>query len=132
MWHYVEGIRNWDPIWPMHAIRIIPGPSAMWFDAHGARLPGPLYPGFDTLGTLRHIRRTGRDHTWFVLTQRIIEKEFALSGSEQNPDTTSKSVRAVLKERIGSGPPGPVQAFMDHGEDFIVERSLPQLGPVRS
>jgi predicted oxidoreductase len=127
MWHYVEGIRNWDPIWPMHAIRIIPGPSAMWFDAFGRRLPGPLYPGFDTLGTLRHIRTTGRDHTWFVLTRKIIEKEFALSGSEQNPDTTSKSKRAVLRERLASGPPSPVQAFMDHGEDFIVERSLPQL-----
>ena len=127
MWHYVEGIRNWDPIWPMHAIRIIPGPSSLWFDAFGRRLPGPLYPGFDTLGTLRHLRTTGRDHSWFVLTQKIIEKEFALSGSEQNPDTTSKSVRAVLQERIGSGPPSPVQAFMDRGEDFIVERSLPAL-----
>jgi predicted oxidoreductase len=127
MWHYVEGVRNWDPIWPMHAIRILPGPSALWFDAFGRRLPGPLYPGFDTLGTLRHLRATGRDHSWFVLTQRIIEKEFALSGSEQNPDTTSKSVKAVLQERIGSGPPSPVQAFMDNGEDFIVERSLPEL-----
>ena len=127
MWHYVEGIRNWDPIWPMHAIRIIPGPSSLWFDAFGRRLPGPLYPGYDTLGTLRHLRTTGRDHSWFVLTQKIIEKEFALSGSEQNPDTTSKSVRKVLEERIGSGPPSPVQAFMDKGEDFIVERSLPEL-----
>ena len=127
MWHYVEGIRNWDEIWPRHAIRIIPGPSSLWFDAFGRRLPGPLYPGFDTLGTLRHLRTTGRDHSWFVLTQKIIEKEFALSGSEQNPDTTSKSVRAVLQERIGSGPPSPVQAFMDRGEDFIVERSLPAL-----
>jgi predicted oxidoreductase len=127
MWHYVEGISNWDPIWPMHAIRIIPGPSAMWFDAFGRRLPGPLYPGFDTLGTLRHLRGTGRDHSWFVLTQKIIEKEFALSGSEQNPDTTSKSVKAVFEERLGSGPPSPVQAFMDKGEDFVVERSLPEL-----
>jgi uncharacterized protein len=127
MWHYVEGIKNWDPIWPMHAIRIIPGPSPMWFDARGRRLPGPLYPGFDTLGTLAHIQRTGYDHTWFVLTRKIIEKEFALSGSEQNPDTTSRSKRMVLKERIGSGPPSPVQAFMDHGEDFIVERSLDEL-----
>jgi uncharacterized protein len=127
MWHYVEGIHNWDPIWPKHAIRIIPGPSSLWFDARGRRLPGPLYPGFDTLGTLHHIQRTGHDHTWFVLTQKIIEKEFALSGSEQNPDTTSKSVRAVLKERLGSGPPSPVQAFMDHGEDFVVERDLESL-----
>ena len=127
MWHYVEGIHNWDPIWPKHAIRIIPGPSSLWFDARGKRLPGPLYPGFDTLGTLHHIQRTGHDYTWFVLTQKIIEKEFALSGSEQNPDTTSKSVRAVLKERLGSGPPSPVQAFMDHGQDFIVERDLASL-----
>jgi uncharacterized protein len=127
MWHYVEGIHNWDPIWPKHAIRIIPGPSSLWFDARGRRLPGPLYPGFDTLGTLHHIQRTGHDYTWFVLTQKIIEKEFALSGSEQNPDTTSKSVRAVLKERLGSGPPSPVQAFMDHGQDFIVERDLASL-----
>ena len=127
MWHYVEGIHNWDPIWPKHAIRIIPGPSSLWFDATGKRLPGPLYPGFDTLGTLHHIQRTGHDYTWFVLTQKIIEKEFALSGSEQNPDTTSESVRAVLKERLGSGPPSPVQAFMDHGKDFIVERDLASL-----
>jgi predicted oxidoreductase len=124
MWHYVEGIHNWDPIWPKHAIRIIPGPSSLWFDARGWRLPGPLYPGFDTLATLDHIMGTGYDHTWFVLTEKIIEKEFALSGSEQNPDTTSKSIRAVLKDRIGSGPPGPVQAFKDHGVDFIVERDL--------
>jgi predicted oxidoreductase len=127
MWHYVEGIRNWDPVWPMHAIRIIPGPSSMWFDAFGRRLPGPLYPGFDTLGTLEHLRATGRDHSWFVLTRRIIEKEFALSGSEQNPDTTAKSVKAVLRERLGSGPPSPVQAFMERGEDFVVERTLPAL-----
>ncbi len=127
MWHYVEGIHNWDPIWPRHAIRIIPGPSSLWFDARGRRLPGPLYPGYDTLATLDHIMKTGYDHTWFVLTEKIIEKEFALSGSEQNPDTTSKSIRAVLKDRAGSGPPAPVQAFKDHGVDFIVERDLPAL-----
>jgi predicted oxidoreductase len=127
MWHYVEGIHNWDPIWPMHAIRIIPGPSSMWFDARGRRLPGPLYPGYDTLGTLAHIQQTGHDYTWFVLTRRIIEKEFALSGSEQNPDATAKSVRALLKDRLASGPPAPVQAFMDHGQDFVVERGLPEL-----
>ena len=127
MWHYVEGIHNWDPIWPMHAIRIIPGPSSLWFDATGKRLPGPLYPGFDTLGTLAHIQQTGHDYTWFVLTEKIIEKEFGLSGSEQNPDATAKEWKGVLKDRIGSGPPAPVKAFMDHGEDFIVERNLSDL-----
>ena len=57
----------------------------------------PLFPGFDTLGTLAHIGTTGHEHTWFVLTQKIIEKEFALSGSEQNPDITGKSIRELLK-----------------------------------
>ncbi|MEU5103603.1 MULTISPECIES: FAD-binding dehydrogenase [unclassified Streptomyces] len=123
MWHYTEGIENWNPIWPRHAIRILPGPSSLWFDARGKRLPVPLFPGFDTLGTLEHIMRTGYDYTWFVLTQKIIEKEFALSGSEQNPDLTGKRVRDVLGRGRG-GVPGPVQAFMDHGADFIVERSL--------
>ena len=127
MWHYVEGINNWDPIWPMHGIRILPGPSSLWLDATGRRLPVPLFPGFDTLGTLEHIQTTGHDYTWFVLTQKIIEKEFALSGSEQNPDITSKSIAAVLKTRVGKGAPGPVDAFMRHGADFVVEDSLERL-----
>jgi uncharacterized protein len=127
MWHYTEGVRNWDPIWTNHGIRIIPGPSSLWLDARGRRLPAPLFPGFDTLGTLAHIMQSGHHHTWFVLTQRIIEKEFALSGSEQNPDVTGRDVKQVLQGRLGSGPPGPVQAFMDHGADFVIERELPAL-----
>jgi uncharacterized protein len=126
MWHYVEGIKNWAPLWTNHAIRILPGPSSLWLDARGNRLPVPLYPGFDTLGTLRHIMHTGYDYSWFILTKRIIEKEFALSGSEQNPDLTGKSWRQVLT-RATKGIPGPVQAFMDKGEDFIVERDLATL-----
>ncbi|KHL18901.1 hypothetical protein CLV56_1306 [Mumia flava] len=125
-WHYVEGVRNWDPIWPGHGIRILPGPSSMWFDAQGRRLPGPLYPGFDTLGTLEHLRTTGHDHSWFVLTQKIIEKEFALSGSEQNPDLTGRDLR-LLAKRLGSGATGPVEAFKQHGEDFVVADTLDEL-----
>jgi uncharacterized protein len=126
MWHYVEGIKNWNPIWDKHGIRILPGPSSLWFDATGKRLPGPLYPGFDTLGTLAHLRSTGHDHSWFVLTQKIIEKEFALSGSEQNPDLTNKSIRQTLG-RIRPGAPGPVEAFKQHGEDFVVANALDEL-----
>ncbi|GAA3652755.1 FAD-binding dehydrogenase [Streptomyces chitinivorans] len=126
MWHYTEGIENWDPIWARHGIRILPGPSSLWLDATGRRLPVPLFPGFDTLGTLEHIMGTGYEYTWFVLTQRIIEKEFALSGSEQNPDLTGRSVRQVLG-RARSGAPGPVRAFMDRGADFVVERDLSAL-----
>lgn len=126
MWHYTEGLNNWAPIWPMHGIRILPGPSSLWFDALGRRLPPPLFPGFDTLGTLEHICATGFDYTWFVLTQKIIEKEFALSGSEQNPDLTGKSVKKVLS-RVLPGAPGPVEAFKEKGEDFVVRKTLPEL-----
>ncbi|MCX2971721.1 MULTISPECIES: FAD-binding dehydrogenase [Streptomyces] len=126
MWHYTEGVRNWDPVWPDHAIRIIPGPSSLWLDATGRRLPVPLFPGHDTLGTLRHILGTGHDHSWFVLTRSIVEKEFALSGSEQNPDITGKDVRQVLG-RTRHGAPGPVQAFLDHGADFVVRPTLREL-----
>ncbi|GAA2438256.1 FAD-binding dehydrogenase [Streptomyces macrosporus] len=126
MWHYTEGIENRDPIWARHGIRILPGPSSLWLDATGKRLPVPLFPGFDTLGTLEHIMRTGYEYTWFVLTRKIIEKEFALSGSEQNPDLTGRSVRQVLG-RARSGAPAPVRAFMDEGADFVVERDLSAL-----
>jgi len=127
MWHYVEGVENWNPIWSRHAIRILPGPSSVWLDALGNRLPAPLFPGFDTLGTLAHLRQTGYDHSWFVLTQRIIAKEFALSGSEQNPDLTSRSWRQVLGRARGGNAPAPVEAFKQHGRDFIVERRLEAL-----
>ncbi len=127
MWHYVEGIKNWNPVWPGHGIRILPGPSSVWLDATGARLPSPLFPGFDTLGTLAHLRATGYDHSWFVLSQKIVEKEFTLSGSEQNPDLTGKDLPLLVKSRLGKGAAGPVQAFLDHGEDFVVRDTLDAL-----
>ena len=126
MWHYTEGIENWAPIWRRHGIRILPGPSALWIDARGRRLPPPLFPGFDTLATLEHLARSGYGHSWFVLTQSIIEKEFALSGSEQNPDLTGRSIAKTLS-RVLPGAPAPVEAFKRHGADFIVERSLDAL-----
>jgi predicted oxidoreductase len=132
MWHYTEGVQNWAPVWPGHGIRILPGPSSMWFDALGRRLPDPCLPGYDTLSTLRHLRTTpdivGHDHSWFILTQRIIEKEFALSGSEQNPDITSKDRGRFVRERLLSkGAPAPVEAFKNNGADFVVAATIEDL-----
>jgi len=126
MWHYTEGIQNWDPIWAMHGIRILPGPSSLWLDARGQRFPAPNFPGFDSLGTLAAIRQTGFDYSWFVLTQKIIEKEFALSGSEQNPDLTGKDIKLTLS-RVRPGAPAPVEAFKRNGADFVVASTLPEL-----
>jgi hypothetical protein len=131
MWHYTEGLQNWDPIWPGHGIRILPGPSSMWFDAIGRRLPAPGFPGSDTLGTLRLLRADpaiqAYDHSWFVLTQRILEKEFALSGSEQNPDLTARDLRLVARTRLGKGATPAVRAFVEHGADFVVADDLDEL-----
>jgi predicted oxidoreductase len=126
MWHYVEGVRNWNPIWPNHGIRILPGPSSVWLDATGRRLPAPFFPGFDTLGTLEHLMRLGHAHSWFICSQSIIKKEFALSGSEQNPDFTGKSIVGVLTRGRG-GAPAPVRAFMEKGADFVVAPTLREL-----
>ena len=126
MWHYTEGLRNWDPIWPNHGIRILPGPSSLWLDPSGERLPFPHIPGASSLDTLQHITRSGYPHTWFLLNRAIIRKEFALSGSEQNPDLTGRSIRRTLG-RLGKKVQGPVQAFMDKGADFVVRDSLRDL-----
>ncbi|MHA3682685.1 FAD-binding dehydrogenase [Leucobacter sp. HY1908] len=131
MWHYTEGIRNWNPVWPGHAIRILPGPSPLWLDALGRRLPLPGLPGHDTLGTLRLLRTTpdlaAHDHSWFIVTARMAAKEFALSGSEQNPDLTNRDKKLLVRTRLGRGAPGPVQAFIDHGADFVRGASVPEL-----
>ena len=126
MWHYPEGIHNYAPIWSRHAIRILSGPSPLWLDARGHRLPIPLFPGFDTLGALQHITTGGYDYSWFLLNQRIIRREFALSGSEQNPDLTGRSILKTLS-RVLPGAPGPIEAFKRKGVDFVVQRRLPDL-----
>jgi len=127
MWHYVEGVHNWAPIWPSHGIRILPGPSSLWFDAKGERLPRPLYPGYDTLATLEHIMRTGYDYSWFVTNQTIVRKEFSLSGSEQNPDLTGRDWRLVARRAVGRHATAPVEAFKSHGVDFLVKQNLADL-----
>lgn len=127
MWHYPEGIQNYAPIWSRHGIRILSGPSPLWLDARGRRLPAPLFPGFDTLGALQHITTSGDDYSWFLLNQKIIEREFALSGSEQNPDLTGRSLRLVAG-RVLPGAPRPVEAFKQRGADFVVRHTLDDLG----
>jgi predicted oxidoreductase len=128
MWHYTEGLMNWDPIWPLHGIRVLPAPSSLWLDATGKRLPPYLFPGSDTLATLKYIGTTGYDYTWFILDQTIIAREFALSGSEQNPDITNKSFWQLLLQRVlGSKGTIPVQKFQEHGEDFVVRDNLEDL-----
>ncbi|WP_216896451.1 FAD-binding dehydrogenase [Nocardia alni] len=127
MWNYTEGIHNWNSIWPDHAIRIIPGPSSMWFDANGKRLAAPNFPGFDTNSSMREILAAGYDYSWFVLNQSIVEKEFMLSGSEQNPDITGKDLKVTLKSRAAKGAPGPVDAFLKHGVDFVTANNITDL-----
>jgi len=127
MWHNVEGIENFAPVWERHGIRILPGPSSLWVDATGRRLPVPLFPGFDTLGTLEYLRQTGYDHSWFIATQAILEKEFALSGSEQNVDLTERSIRSLMRQRLARGAPDAVESFTREGEDFVIAETLDEL-----
>jgi predicted oxidoreductase len=92
---------------------------------HRQTLHGPGLPGYDTLHTLGSITKTGYDYSWFVTTQKIVDKEFALSGSEQNPDLTNKNIWLLLS-RIWQTPE-PIEKFMKYGEDFVVASTLPEL-----
>lgn len=118
MWHYPEGVADHSPVWSRHGVRILPGPSALWLDADGHRLPPPLFPGFDSLGALRHVTGRGDDHSWFVLDRTILGAELALSGSDQNPDLTGRSVPA-LAQRVLPGAVGPVEEFARRSPDFV-------------
>ncbi len=126
MWHYPEGIDNYAPIWSRHGIRVLSGPSPLWLDATGRRLPVPLFPGFDCYGALEHVMHAGHDHSWFLLNERIIGREFALSGSEQNPDFTNKSILGVLRRGRGKALT-PVQKFVQAKKDFVVAETLSEL-----
>ena len=127
MWHYPEGIANHSPVWSRHGIRILSGPSPLWLDATGHRLPVPLFPGFDALGALRHITATGHSHSWFLLDEKTLGPEFGLSGSEQNGDLTERSIRKLLSERAGGKITPALQAFLDHGTDFLTATTVPEL-----
>ena len=126
MWHYPEGIRNHTPVWTHHGIRILPGPSSLWLDARGQRFPAPLFPGFDSLGALRHVCASGYDYSWFVLDAETMAKEFGLSGSEQNGDITGKNLR-LLAHRVRPGPTPEVSAFIERGVDFVSAGSVAEL-----
>jgi predicted oxidoreductase len=127
MWHYTEGLANWNQIWPDHGIRVIPGPSSLWLGANGKRMPPFLYPGCDTLAVLKHICNTGHGYSWFIANRAIVAREFALSGSEQNPDITGKSYLQLLQRFFTKYGTPAVQAFLKNGVDFVVEEDLEKL-----
>lgn len=118
MWHYPDGITGDSPVWNRHGIRILAGPSSLWLDADGARLPVPLFPGFDALRALQHITRRGDDHSWLVLDKTILGAELALSGSEQNPDLTGRDVRLLLQRAL-PGAVGPVEPFAAESPELL-------------
>jgi len=126
MWNYPEGVRNADPVWPLHGIRILSGPSPLWLDATGRRLPVPLIPGADALGALEHVVKSGHAHSWFVLNERILASEFALSGSEQNLDFTERRAREVIRRALPGGVT-QVQQFSQRSPDFLRARTVPEL-----
>ena len=126
MWNYPEGVRNPASIWPRHGIRILSGPSPLWLDAEGRRLPVPLFPGFDALGAVEHIVRAGHSHSWFVLNERILGTEFALSGSEQNPDLTGRDIPELLK-RVLPRADTQLDRFVRECPDIVRAGTVPEL-----
>ena len=70
---------------------------------------------------------TGHDYSWFILNESIISREFALSGSEQNPDVAGKDIRKFATSRLSRRATGPVEAFKQNGIDFVVRDNIRDL-----
>ena len=124
MWHYVEGIRNWNPIWPHHGIRILPGPSSLWLDA---TRPAPARPAVPRLRHARHARahRADRPRPHVVRAHAEDHREGVRAlGLRAEPRHHRQEHPATIRSRCCPGAPGPVEAFKRHGEDFVVERDL--------
>ncbi len=118
MWNYPEGIAHHTPIWRRHAVRVLAGPGSLWLDAHGRRLPPPLFPGADTLRALRHLTTTASPHSWLLCNRRIASSELRLSGSAHNPDLTNRSIALLLKHALPRLTE-PLQAFIDRSPDIV-------------
>ncbi|SHF58090.1 FAD-binding dehydrogenase [Streptoalloteichus hindustanus] len=123
MWHYPDALKHHTPVWPRHGVHLLPGPSPLWLDASGRRLPPPLFPGHTALLTLRHIALSGHSHSWLIMTRAMVDKEFELSGSDQNPDLTGKNPALVLL-RLKKSLMAPVRAFLERGEDVLMHGNL--------
>jgi predicted oxidoreductase len=123
MWTYAEGLRHHTPLWDSHGVRILPGPSALWLDGRGERLPANIKPGSDALGGLIATRANGQDTSWFIVSRIIAETELTLAGQDQNPHLQAKTAKVEPRNGI----PAAIQAFLDHGEDFVVADTLDDL-----
>ena len=130
MWHYVEGIGNWDPVWPGHGIRILPGPSSLWIDALGRRLPDPAFPWLRHDVDAAAISALPRATT--------IRGSTTIDGSStrrSSPCPDPSRIPTSPGSRCGSWPggwvsgaPEPIEAFLRHGEDFVQADSVAELG----
>ncbi|MET9290972.1 FAD-binding protein [Streptomyces sp. NPDC003077] len=101
-------------------------PSPLRLDPTGRRLPPPLFPSHANLQTLGHLGRAGHAHSWVVMTCSMADKEFALSGSDQNPDLTCKNP-ALMALQAHRTEAGSVRASIEHSEDVVTGNRLPAL-----
>ena len=119
--------RTTRPSGPATASGSCPGPSSLWLDATGRRLPVPLFPGFDTLGTLRApaphrarphlVRPHPAHHREGVRPLRL--------RAEPGPDRQGPApARPAAAARAR---PAPVEAFKERGADFVVAGTLAEL-----
>ncbi|QKW49925.1 FAD-binding dehydrogenase [Streptomyces buecherae] len=123
MWHYPDGVGHAEPAWPRHGVRVLAGPSPLWLDATGRRLPAPFFPGHDSLGPLGHVIGAGHAHSWLVLTRSMAERELTLSGSDQNTALAERDLRAYLTG-LTARVPTSVQTLIRHREDLVVHSTL--------
>lgn len=127
MWNYAAGVHHWHPKKPLHGLSLVPPKSALWLNWRGERMgPEPLVSGFDTRELVTRICHEEHAYSWLLLNRRIALRELAVSGAEFNPSLRDKRPLGVLRDLFfGNG--RIVDELLQHCEDFVVARSLPEL-----
>lgn len=126
-WPYAAGVHHPRPTKKDDGLSIVPPRSALWLNHKGERIgPVPLITAFDTRFLVDEICKQEKKFSWQVMNMKILNKEFAISGSESNPAFKNKSYVQVAKMLL-FGNKALVKDMLDNCPDFVVANTLEEL-----
>ena len=102
MWHYVEGIRNYAPVWARHGIRILPGPSSVWLDADRQAPAGSPVPRV-------RLARNARAHPHHRARLQLVRSDPEDHREGVRAERQRAEPRLDRQEHPGTAPPAPRQ-----------------------
>ncbi len=127
MWNYAAGIHHPQPVMPKHGLSLVPPKSAIWVNYRGERFgPMPLMTAYDTRYLVERICQEPVKYSWQILNAKIMNKEFAISGSESNDAIREKKLLQFVST-ILFGNKKLVDKILHESKDIVVGNSIEEL-----